>query len=243
MGRPAANTGLEGAAVKQRNDWLDLWRSLAVLTMLVFHALWDLELFGVLPAGTMETPAADVVRYLGGGSFILISGMLVLRSRDGLRRGFRIFCVGFAVAAVTALIGLPVKFGILQLLGACMMGCSALRERLAKLPRGPFACVFLLLFGAFWYATERIVPPWNWLYPLGFRRADFVSADYWPLLPWAFLYLFGTQIAPRLFESGAGGRRLPAALTFLGRHSLVIYLAHQPVFYGLCLLFLRKTTG
>ena len=60
MGRPAANTGLEGAAVKQRNDWLDLWRSLAVLTMLVFHALWDLELFGVLPAGTMETPAADV---------------------------------------------------------------------------------------------------------------------------------------------------------------------------------------
>ena len=226
--------------MKQRNDWLDLWRSLAVLTMLVFHALWDLELFGALPAGTMETPTADAVRYLGGGSFILISGMLVLHSRDGLRRGFRIFCIGFAVAVATALIGLPVKFGILQLLGVCMMGCHVLRERLARLRSGLFACVFLLLFGAFWYGTARLVPPWDWLYPLGFRTADFVSADYWPLLPWAFLYLFGTQIH---LKTGAGERHLPAALTFLGRHSLVIYLAHQPVFYGLCLLFLRKTTG
>ena len=77
--------------MKQRYEWLDLWRSLAVVTMVVFHALWDLEQFGALPAGAMETPLADVVRYLGGGSFILISGMLVLRSRDGLRRGFRIF--------------------------------------------------------------------------------------------------------------------------------------------------------
>ena len=226
--------------MKQRNDWLDLWRSLAVLTMLVFHALWDLELFGILRTGTMDTPMADAVRYLGGGSFILISGMLVLRSRDGLRRGFRIFCLGLAVAVVTALIRLPVKFGILQLLGVCMMACYALRERLARLRNRLFSCVFLLLFGVSWYATTRIVPPWNWLYPLGFRAADFVSADYWPLLPWGFLYLFGTQIQ---LKNGAGERHLPAALTFLGRHSLAIYLAHQPVFYGLCLLFLRKTTG
>ena len=121
MGRPAANTGLEGAAVKQRNDWLDLWRSLAVLTMLVFHALWDLEAFGTLPKGTMETPLADVIRYLGGGSFVLISGMLAPRSRDPLKRGFRVLCIGLAVAVVTALIGMPVKFGILQLIGLCMM--------------------------------------------------------------------------------------------------------------------------
>ena len=67
--------------MKQRFDWLDLWRSLAVLTMLAFHALWDLEQFGVLAPGTMETPAADVIRYLGGGSFILISGIIrVFRS-------------------------------------------------------------------------------------------------------------------------------------------------------------------
>lgn len=226
--------------MKQRNDWLDLWRALAVLTMLVFHALWDLERFGVLSAGTMETPAANVIRCLGGGSFILISGILVLRSRDPLRRGFRVLCIGLAVAVVTALIGLPVKFGILVLIGLCQMLCGALRAKLETARSGALACVFLLLFGASWYAVSRVSAPWNWLYPLGFRTADFFSADYWPLLPWAFLYLLGTQIAPFFKRFGAGERRLPAALTFLGRHSLVIYLAHQPLFYGICYCFLQK---
>ena len=227
--------------MKQRNDWLDLWRSLAVLTMLVFHALWDLEAFGALPKGTMETPLADVIRYLGGGSFVLISGMLALRSRDPLKRGFRVLCIGLAVAVVTALIGMPVKFGILQLIGLCMMLCALLRPRL-ETPSIVLSGVFLLMFGVSWYATARIVPPWDWLYPLGFRSPGFSSADYWPLLPWAFLYLLGTQLGPRVLESRAGERRLPAALTYLGRHSLVIYLVHQPVFYGLCFLFMRKTT-
>jgi uncharacterized membrane protein len=228
--------------VKQRNDWLDLWRSLAVLTMLVFHAALDLELFGVLPAGTMETPLAVVVRYLGGGSFILISGMLVLRARNGLRRGFTVLCLGLAVAVVTALVGLPVKFGILQLIGLCMLLCTALRRPLGS-SRGPaLALAFALLFAVSWYATARIRLPWDWLFPLGFRSASFFSADYWPALPWGFLYLLGTQLTPRPERERAGERaRLPAALTFLGRRSLVIYLVHQPFFYGLCWIFLRKS--
>ena len=227
--------------MKQRNDWLDLWRSLAVLTMLVFHALWDLEAFGVLPEGTMETPLADVIRYLGGGSFLLISGMLAARSRDPVKRGFRILCIGLAVAVVTALIGMPVKFGVLQLIGLCMMLSGLLRARLEP-PSNLLAGVFLLAFGVSWYATARLNPPWDWLYPLGFRSAGFYSADYWPLLPWAFLYLLGTQLGPRIPDGRTNARRLPAALTFPGRHSLAIYLLHQPVFYGLCYLFLRKIT-
>lgn len=229
--------------MKQRNDWLDLWRSLAVFDMLVFHALWDLELFGVLPRGTMAAPLADVFRYLGGGSFILISGALVLRSRDGLRRGFFLFCIGLAVAVVTALIGLPVKFGILQLLGACMMLCSALRERLRRAQGRAFALICLLLFVISWVLTARITVPWRFLYPLGLRPAGFFSADYWPLLPWGFLYLLGTVLGELVFRERAGEpKRLPAALTFLGRHSLVLYLAHQPLLYGLCLLLLGKPT-
>ncbi len=228
--------------MQKRYDWLDLWRSLAVLTMVVFHALWDLERFGRLQAGTMETPAADVVRYLGGGSFILISGMLVLRSEMSLRRGFRIFCLGLAVAVVTALAGLPVRFGILQLLGICMMLCGALRGQLRRMTGPALAAACLLLFVGTWLLTARTTVSWRWLYPIGLRSPEFFSADYWPLLPWGFLYLLGTQIGAALLRGEAGrGRRLPAALTFPGRHSLVIYLAHQPILYGLAyLLFSGK---
>ncbi len=224
--------------MKQRFDWLDLWRSLAVMTMLVFHTLLDLELFGVLRPGTMESPLADVVRYLGGGSFILISGMLVLRSDNSRRRGFFLFCIGLAVAAATALAGLPVRFGILQLLGICMMLCGALRERLLRLTGSAFAAACLLLFAGTWFLTSRVTVSWRLLYPLGLRTKDFFSADYWPLLPWSFLYLLGTQLGAVLLRGGAKERRhaIPAALTFPGRHSLVIYLAHQPILYGLFLL-------
>ena len=65
--------------MKQRYEWLDLWRTLAVLTMLVFHAMWDLELFGILPAGMMETPAADVVRAC------MEQGVLCLTAKDKVR--------------------------------------------------------------------------------------------------------------------------------------------------------------
>lgn len=224
-----------GDTVKQRYDWLDLWRSLAVAVMVAFHALWDLEHFGVLAAGTMETPAADVVRYLGGGSFILISGMLALRSGRSLRRGFLLFCVGLAVAVVTALISLPVRFGILQLLGVSMMLCGALREPLLRRTGPVLAAIFLALFVCSWLVTSLVTVPWRFLYPLGLRAEGFFSADYWPLLPWTFLYLLGTQLGAAALRGGAGEKahRIPAALTFPGRHSLVIYLAHQPILYGI----------
>lgn len=222
--------------MKQRYDWLDLWRSLAVLTMLVFHALWDMELFGAIPGGTMETPAADVIRYLGGGSFILISGMLVLRSEKSLRRGFMLFCLGLGLSIVTAMIGLPVRFGILQLLGICMMLCGALRERLQRITGLWLAGVSLLLFALSWLLTARVTVPWRFLYPLGLRAEGFFSADYWPLLPWGVLYLFGTQLGAAALKNEARRTRhpIPRALTFPGRRSLVIYLLHQPILYFLC---------
>lgn len=234
---------MDSAAKKPRSDRLDLWRSLAVVTMVVFHALWDLEQFGYIPAGMMQSPAADIVRFLGGGSFILISGILVLSSRRALRRGFHIFCIGLAVAVATALIGMPVRFGILQLIGASMMLCAALRTQILRFSGSALAALFLLCFILSWWLTSHVRVAFPFLYPLGLRTEGFYSADYWPLLPWSFLYLLGTQMGLRRPRPDAPERRaIPAALTFPGRHSLVIYLLHQPLLYGLCyLLFSEKS--
>ncbi len=228
--------------MKQRYDWLDLWRSLAVLTMLTFHAMWDLELVGAIAPGLTETPLADVVRYCGGGSFILISGILVLRSGNPVRRGFFLFCIGLAAAIVTHLAGMPIRFGILQLMGTCMMLCGAFKARLERIRSKLWTMIFLLLFAASWFATARVTVPYRMLYPLGFRTVDFYSADYWPLLPWGLLYLTGSQLGRLLRDPPTARRRpIPAALTFLGRHSLIIYLIHQPILYGLSyLLFCGK---
>ena len=90
----------------------------------------------------------------------------------------------------------------------------------------------------------RLLPAW--LYHtgllgnfLGFPAPEFTSSDYFPLLPWIFLYGVG-YFLHALWLTGEGPergrhRRPVPVLGWLGRHSLVVYLLHQPVLYGLLL--------
>ena len=225
--------------MKQRIELLDLWRSLCVWTMLVWHACYDLALFGVLPADAMERPLPMLVCWLGAGSFIFISGAVARFGRNTLRRGFLVFCAGAAVTLVSALAGYPVAWGVLQLLGVCMILYALLRERIERRLGPAFAAVCAALFAGTWLLTERVAVSVRWLYPLGFRAADFYSADYFPLLPWVFLFALGLCFGKWLDkrrESALLQRTFPHWLTFCGRHSLVVYLVHQPLLYGLCRL-------
>ena len=91
-----------------------------------------------------------------------------------------------------------------------------------------------LALGAMPLVFITVETPHLWI--LGLRTADFVSADYFPLLPWIFIFLFGASLGGRIKE-----RRLPERfyglacppLEAVGRHSLLIYLLHQPVLMGL----------
>ncbi len=230
------------SAPRGRIDALDAWRSLCLAVMVGFHLCWDLSLFGRFPAEALRGPAAKIVTYVFGGSFILISGAVSFGARRNVRRGFAVLCWGLAVTAVTALLRLPVAFGILHLLGVCKMLYGAAEAKIAPRSGARFAAVCALLFAGTWLGTALVRVPVRWLYPLGLRAADFWSADYWPLLPWAFLFLLGTALGRRLFtrpESRFARAALPAALTWPGRRSLLIYLLHQPLLYGACLLLFR----
>ena len=57
-----------------------------------------------------------------------------------------------------------------------------------------------------------------------------MSSDYFPLLPWFFLFLTGYFLY-NLRRREPLDWRLPV-VTNMGRHSLLVYLAHQPVVYG-----------
>ena len=79
----------------------------------------------------------------------------------------------------------------------------------------------------------------RWLYPVGFMYQGFSSADYFPLMPWLFLFIMGTVLGGWCLKNRENRiltAPLPAPMTFLGRHSLLIYLIHQPVLYGLSFL-------
>ena len=70
---------------------------------------------------------------------------------------------------------------------------------------------------------------------LGFPAEGFVSSDYFGLLPWIFLFWTGLFLY-RLHPGDAKtGLRIPG-ITAMGRHSLLVYLLHQPIIYGVLML-------
>ena len=232
---------------------LDNLRGLTLLSMIAYHASWDLVyLFGA-DWDWYASAAAYVWQQSICWTFILLSGFCWPLGSKPLRRGLEVFGGGLAVTAATLLF-MPanrVVFGVLTLLGSCMLLMIPLERFLARLPAwaglGGSALLFWFLrdvnrglLGRVGLSTYLAVLP-GWPYRnlftafLGFPPADFFSTDYFSLAPWFFLFLTG-YFANRLWRDHrripTGGLPIPLLGT-LGRYSLPVYLLHQPAVYGL----------
>lgn len=223
-------------SANNRIDLLDGWRTLAVLTMVVWHILWDMStMFGALPEDLMWQPVPQLVRHFIVFSFVLLAGIASRFSRSNKKRGARTLVWALVISAVTAAAGDPVKFGILHLLGCCMLLYAALGGWFESLPEFPAAAVCLGAFCLFWLWLSRLRVGVDWFFPLGFRSEGFYSADYYPMLPWVFLFFFGSCMGKRILDSSGAWKsvRLPRWVTWLGRHALAVYVVHQPVILGI----------
>jgi len=174
---------------------------------------------------------------------IVLAGISCCLSRSNLRRGIKTLLCGLGITAVTACI-VPdqiIIFGVLHFFGCAMLLWALVGRYLEKLPMWPGVTVCVLLFFAgqeLYAATEGISKNFL-LFMLGFNTGHY-STDYYPLIPWVFLFLAGGFLGRRFREG-----RVPAlftrdpvpALSRIGCHTLPIYLLHQPVLYGLMYLF------
>ena len=225
--------------VKGRIELIDAIRGGDLLVMIAHHVCYDLCAFCGFPWVWFSNPVWNVVHYLSAGTFILLAGVSANFSRSNVRRGLRALAVALVISAVTIAMGMPIVFGVLHLLGCCMVLYGLTQGFWRRLPA--WAIPALSLAGT--VATARLVNGYPTtaahLWMLGLTTPDFVSTDYFPLLPWAFVFLFGTW-AGKYIRAG----RLPPwfyrakapRLAALGRHSLGVYVAHQPVIYALTML-------
>ena len=226
----------------KRIGWLDLWRTVAIVLMLAYHFIFDLVSFGYLPVPVMELPVMTAVRLFTCSSFIFLAGISACFSRNCLRRGVIAFGAGLLVTAASLLVDFPVYFGILQLLGLCMVLYGLCGERLRSLPAVWTAVCAAALFIISFPCASGVETDISWLWIFGFVTPDFFSGDYYPVFPWMFLFILGTCLGAKLKslpEEGFLYKPLPDFLLAPGRHSLIIYLLHQPLFYGLCTLIFR----
>ena len=225
--------------MRRRFDVLDGWRTLAIVLMVAYHFLYDLYIFGVISANQLFSAPLNVLERFICCSFILLAGASARFSRNNLRHGLIVLGAGLVVEIGAAVAGQTIRFGVLMLLGSSMVLWHFLGKGLQKLPGWSVAAGSGVLFFAARWWTGRTAVSVPWLYPLGFTAPGFYSADYFPLLPWFFLFLIGTALGGWCLahrENRLLAVRLPGVLTWPGRHSLIIYVLHQPVLYGISYL-------
>lgn len=264
----------EKAKPSVRFELLDVLRGLTLFSMIGYHFSWDLvNLSGLTGfyASWFHSSGAFVWQQSICWSFILLSGFCAPLAHHPFRRNLEIFVMGAIVSTVT-LFFLPedrVVFGILTFLGSAGLLISLWGTLLRKIRIKPFS-LNSVPFSAVWLAISLyLFYSFRWLrfgclqfFPgvrltlpaalyrgyaasfFGFQDPEFWSTDYFPLLPWLFLYLAGlwtNRLCAALgILSGRGTRALHfniPGFSWLGRRSLLIYLLHQPVLYGILLFF------
>ena len=234
------------ANFKSRIWELDALRGVCILCVIVVHFLFDLSFFGGLD---LTLPAWYVfLQEYGGAIFVVLSGVCVTLGSKSVRRGLIVFSCGMLITAVTYgmyRLGMSgadvvVKFGVLHLLGVCMLVYPAFK----KLPPAMLT-VLGLVIAITGYAIRGVVVPQHWLFPLGLTYEGFTSSDYFPLFPQLGYFLIGAAIGKTAYREKKtllpGSFQKTGIARFFcwcGRQSLFIYLLHQPIVYGLLELVL-----
>ena len=231
---------------------IDALRGLCVVLMCIHHFFFDLAAFLGAPWWLYENPVFNVLHYIFAGCFIMLSGVSSRFSRSNVKRGLKVIAIALALTVVTWLadrifvrftgdtVGMVIWFGVLHLLGFSMLFYGLTRRLWDKMPdwAAPPLYLLVIILTAKSAAALRFTEL-PWLFPFGYITDEFYSADFFPILPWLFVFLLGSWLGEKIRL-----RKLPEGFytaqypffPVLGRHALLIYILHQPVLAGLTLL-------
>ncbi len=211
---------------------IDFFRGVAIFLMASFHFVFDLNYYWDYPVDYLS----GFWYYVGKLSAILftfIAGISASLSYRHIRRGLVVLAWGLFITLATYLLTPQtyIRFGILHMQGSCMLLFPLLKN---------LRSVWLAAAGTIVFVTgqwtAQLTGP-AFLLPLGVTPATFQSLDYYPLLPWAGLFLYGVALGKLSFRDHAP-RSQPQPFwvrpfVVAGRHSLSIYLIHQPMLIAL----------
>lgn len=227
---------------------VDLIRGLAVVGMVIFHTIFDLDYLGLsglppesFPVNILGKATAIAFVFLAGVSLHLSRSRQVLYGGRPvfikyLRRGLLLIFLGLLITAATLIYPGDgyVVFGVLHLIGLSTILSYPLLLR-------PKACLLAaaMAISAGIYLESQ---PFHslWLVWLGFVPCGFYSLDFFPVFPWFGVVLTGIWAGSIAYPGYCRAFSLPAVssiwiagkVCFLGRHSLAIYMAHQPLIFG-----------
>lgn len=234
---------------------LDILRGGAMILVIAYHVLYDLVFFKGIVLPVWLTPYGPIVEAVHTGFLwvlFAVSGICSGYSRNLLRRGVWLSLIGFAITVVTVL-WLPdyaIVFGVLSCFGGCMILTALCSKVLDAIPWPILTALGILLWIVFMDFSKGvlhllfidvtfILPKGEYLYPIGIVGKNFYSIDYFPLIPYLFMFWAGQglyrPISKHQFPKWFYNANCPV-LEWMGRHSLLIYVVHQPILLALFML-------
>ena len=226
---------------------VDFLRGVAIILMVGYHLLYDLgAMVGVRSflgfSTDLSTRAWTIAQLFFAGLFVVLSGISSTLSRGNVRRGLKLAAVALLVTAATYVFDRTstILFGILHCLAVSILIYGLLLEK-----AGAAACaaagILVIGLGKGLGAVLKGAPiGTNWLLPFGFHDAALNSFDYFPLFPWLGIFLIGAALGKSVYASKRSLIANPWPVTFVnlaGRHSLLIYIVHQPIILGALTIF------
>jgi len=251
---------------RRRIALLDEIRGFCVFCMIFYHAFaFAGDAFSSSLGTTLYRFFAPAEPWYAG-VFILICGISCRLSRSNWKRGGKLLLIAILITIITAfglprigLSGMPIWFGILHMLAISILLFALLRKPLTKIPPMVGIVIFAILlllfrnwcnrtsnlggeFGLWGPLVWHMPDSWHqafFLFPLGIKHIHFYSADYFPLIPYIFLFLIGTYLGVYVEEGRVPEWAYPERIKpfdWLGRHALLIYVIHMPVIFLILLL-------
>lgn len=234
----------------KRYTTIDGIRGVALICMVIYHMLWDMVYLFEVNLPWYHSTAAYVWQQCICWTFIFISGFCWSMGTKKLKRGLIVSGAGMLITLVTTLV-MPqdkIIFGVLTLIGCCMLIMIPLEKLFIKIPPSigfAVSTLFFILFrnintGYLGFEQFRIMELPKSLYSnlfttwLGFQKPDFHSSDYFSLIPWCFLFFAG-YFCYKFIEKKQLLNILTKgkcrSLEWVGKNSLKIYIIHQPLLY------------
>lgn len=228
--------------IKSRVLLLDYIRGLAVCLMIVFHLSYDLWYFHLLKIDFYGV-FWEWFRYLIVTLFFIVSGISsTLASLPNVRWLAFSKRVGQVAGSATLITVVTyfiypdswIYFGVLHFLALSM--CLVLP--FSKMPKVALALgisFFVLFNTTHWFNLEFL---FNWLQPVLYLPSG--TQDLTRFIPWFGMILIGSYLAHNAIPLFISISKHPyfthgksaKMMLFVGKHSLKIYLIHQPLLYG-----------
>ena len=231
---------------------IDFFRGILIILVIFDHLLWFINFYichhnSVFLNWYWTSELRLAVRQIVLMAFLFTCGISCFLSRNNKKRGFLLLLLCVAITIATHLVQLlpmfngrviAIDFNVLGVVCLSILLLCTVEKRSSKdimLLAGGLMLFYFFVLVSTRLAIEQIYDPFKSILYLNFNpiKEGYVG-DYMPLFPFIIFLFLGFVFARKYYSNRQSliknKKNWEKPICFLGRHTLLIYIAHEIIF-------------